>query len=185
MRYRYGVFPESGFVGDKLYPAHYEFGGAERDNAGCDGISPQNWQNNWKATGYENLRNEKSFGMGMDNYKEQDSSETFSHITVPFLPHDDDDENDEDLKQLKLAAFTTPSFKVCNRNPVSITINIYIYIYIYPIIHFHCDNINDIFMNCVVHGARVLPIRAGINTLAHPRWERSGKALAPFRAECF
>ena len=35
-RYRYGVFSERGFSGDKLYPMTYDFGGQERSNGGCD-----------------------------------------------------------------------------------------------------------------------------------------------------
>lgn len=35
-RYRYGVFSEQGFSGDKFYPSSYDFGGQERDNIGCN-----------------------------------------------------------------------------------------------------------------------------------------------------
>lgn len=34
-RYRYGVFSESGFKGDRLYPAHFMEGPEEKENDGC------------------------------------------------------------------------------------------------------------------------------------------------------
>lgn len=35
IRHRYGVFPEHGFVGDRLYPAFYSLGVEERATIGC------------------------------------------------------------------------------------------------------------------------------------------------------
>ena len=36
MKYRYGVFPEIGFPGDKRYPEYYEVGPEIRKNEGCN-----------------------------------------------------------------------------------------------------------------------------------------------------
>ena len=35
IRYNFGVFPESGFPGDPIYPEHYRFGPELRPNVGC------------------------------------------------------------------------------------------------------------------------------------------------------
>ena len=36
IKYRYGVFPETGFPGDALYPEFYHVGPAMRKNEGCN-----------------------------------------------------------------------------------------------------------------------------------------------------
>ena len=35
-RSRYGVFPESGFEGDRMFPARFDLAGEERENRGCE-----------------------------------------------------------------------------------------------------------------------------------------------------
>ena len=40
-RYRYGVFSETGFSGDRFYPLTYDFGGQEKINTGCTGNSSE------------------------------------------------------------------------------------------------------------------------------------------------
>ncbi len=34
-RSRYGVFPESGFGGDRMYPTEFDLAGEEEENVGC------------------------------------------------------------------------------------------------------------------------------------------------------
>lgn len=103
MRYRYGVFPESGFEGDSIYPRQYDFGGETRDSSGCKNVAPSLLKKSQDDT---EGRDRKSFN---SDYK-YDLSQTVSHVTVPFLPND---ESNVDGPQLKLEAFASTSFKVC------------------------------------------------------------------------
>ena len=108
MRYRYGVFPESGFDNDKLYPSQYEFGGESRQSVGCKGISMVSSKSLDGQTFNSEHRDTKSF-VSDYNY---DSSRTVSHVTVPFLPNDEG--NDDDRQHLKLEEFKSTTFKVGN-----------------------------------------------------------------------
>ena len=93
LRYRYGVFPETGFDGDRIYPGQYEFGGEIRDSVGC------------KEVASKMGKDRKSF---LSDYN-FDALQTGSHVTVPFLPNE---ETNGDGPHLKLEEFATPSFKV-------------------------------------------------------------------------
>ena len=106
MRYRYGVFPESGFDNDKLYPRKYEFGGDSRQNVGCKGISTVSSKSLDGQKLNSESRDTKSF-VSDYNY---DSSRTVSHVTVPFLPNDES--NEDDRQHLKLEEFKSTTFKV-------------------------------------------------------------------------
>ena len=101
LRYRYGVFPESGFEGDKIYPRQYDFSGEMRDSSGCKNIAPSPAK---KPQNSAESRHRKSFN---SDYK-YDLSQT---VTVPFLPNDES--NGDDVPQLKLETFASTSFKVC------------------------------------------------------------------------
>ena len=108
MRYRYGVFPESGFENDKIYPSQYEFGGELRQSVGCKAVSSVSGKS---LTGHKlssESRDTKSF-VSDYNY---DSSRTVSHVTVPFLPNDES--NEDDRQHLKLEEFKSTTFKVGN-----------------------------------------------------------------------
>ena len=127
LRYRYGVFPETGFEGDRVYPSHYDFGGETRDSFGCENIAPSSSRNSKTVT---ETRNRKSF----NSEYTYDVAQTVSHVTVPFLPNDD---TNGDEPNLKLEEFASTSFKVSSfilinsHKRISGIPGLYIYIYIY------------------------------------------------------
>ena len=93
LRYRYGVFPETGFEGDSIYPHQYEFRGEMRDSVGCKEVASKT------KTSMQSFKTEYGF----------ENSQTGSHVTVPFLPNED---TNGDGPHLKLEEFATPAFKV-------------------------------------------------------------------------
>ena len=93
LRYRYGVFPETGFAGDSIYPNQYEFGGEMRDSIGCKEVATKMKKHS------QSFKTEYGF----------ETSPTGSHVTVPFLPNEETNDN---RPHLKLEEFTSPSFKV-------------------------------------------------------------------------
>ena len=108
MRYRYGVFPETGFTNDKIYPSQYEFGGELRQSVGCKGVSSVSGKSLTGQKLSSESRDTKSF-VSDYNY---DSSRTVSHVTVTFLPSDESIEDDR--QHLKLEEFKSTTFKVSN-----------------------------------------------------------------------
>ena len=104
MRYRYGVFPETGFEGDENYPSQYDFGGEMRGSYGCKDLAR-------RISRKSKHTSEQSYTTSYNSEYKYDLSQTVSHVTVPFLPND---ETNGDLgPQLKLEEFSTTSFKVC------------------------------------------------------------------------
>ena len=97
LRYHYGVFSESGFEGDRIYPRQYGFAGETKDSYGCEHVA-----SNPLMKPKEEDRGRKSFEA---DYK----YDPISHVTVPFLPNN---ERNGDEPQLTLEEFTSTSFKV-------------------------------------------------------------------------
>ena len=93
LRYRYGVFPETGFSGDSIYPNQYEFGGEMKDSIGCKDIVTKTKKPS------QSFKTEYGF----------ETSPTGSHVTVPFLPNEETNDN---RPHLKLEEFSSPAFKV-------------------------------------------------------------------------
>ena len=100
LRYRYGVFPESGFEGDRIYPSKYDFGGETRDSSGCKNIASRSSNENGPIVNSKYDTSEYQYKI----------SQSGSHVTVPFLPRDES--NGDDEPNLKLEEFSPSSFQV-------------------------------------------------------------------------
>ena len=100
LRYRYGVFPESGFEGDRIYPSKYDFGGETRDSSGCKNIASRSKDENGPIDNSKYDTSEYQYKI----------SQSGSHVTVPFLPRDES--NGDDEPNLKLEEFSPSSFQV-------------------------------------------------------------------------
>ena len=100
LRYRYGVFPESGFEGDRIYPRKYDFGGETRDSSGCKNIASRSSNDNGPIVNSKYDTSEYQYKI----------SQSGSHVTVPFLPRDES--NGDDEPNLKLEEFSPSSFQV-------------------------------------------------------------------------
>lgn len=100
LRYRYGVFPESGFEGDRIYPSKYDFGGETRDSSGCKNIASRSSNENGRIVNSKYDTSEYQYKI----------SQSGSHVTVPFLPRDES--NGDDEPNLKLEEFSPSSFQV-------------------------------------------------------------------------
>ena len=100
LRYRYGVFPESGFEGDRIYPSKYDFGGETRDSSGCKNIASRSSNENGPIVNNKYDTSEYQYKI----------SQSGSHVTVPFLPRDES--NGDDEPNLKLEEFSPSSFQV-------------------------------------------------------------------------
>ena len=100
LRYRYGVFPESGFEGDRIYPSKYDFGGEARDSSGCKNIASRSSNENGPIVNSKYDTSEYQYKI----------SQSGSHVTVPFLPRDES--NGDDEPNLKLEEFSPSSFQV-------------------------------------------------------------------------
>ena len=100
LRYRYGVVPESGFEGDRIYPSKYDFGGETRDSSGCKNIASRSSNENGPIVNSKYDTSEYQYKI----------SQSGSHVTVPFLPRDES--NGDDEPNLKLEEFSPSSFQV-------------------------------------------------------------------------